>query len=983
MSISTKLRCLNKKLAALSITVLTVWLPGQSSGLPQSEGDIRSLEAGKSVERDLAAGQSHHYSFVLEPGQYLRMIVEAKDKNVMALLVAPGGKRLLREDTRYHATRVLSLTWVTEESGSYQLEVRSPDKDVAAGRYRVSFEELRAATDQDKKRLAAGLTFGEATRLRGQGGQSTAESLRKSIEKYKEALQLFRELGDRNSQAHTLNRIASVYESLDETHTALDYHTQALSSYRDVGDRLGEARELYGLASIYRELGEYQKAIEYLNNSLSILRTLGDRRNETFVVMSIGNLYSLLGDNQKTLNFYDQGLSLFRATGDRGGEASLLNSMGLLHLSENEYQKALEFYNQGLAIYRALGDRRGEAAALSGLGRVHTSLNENRKALEFYNQALRLYGSAGSRRGEAYTHLYIGRSYFLLGEHRESLDHLNRAISLSRALKERGAEGASLYEIARVHRAMGNLIEAQSHSGAAIDIAESLRHEVPGSQLRASFFASVQRYYRLKTDLLMQMHKQRPSERLDSAALETSERARARSLLEMLAEARADIRQGVDAQLLERERSLGKLLNARAERQTQLLSGTHTPEQAAATAKEIESLLTEYEQVQAKIRANSPRYAALTQPRTLSLNDIQQRLLDDDTLLLKYSLGEERSYLWAVTRDSLASYELPKLAEIEAAASLSKILLAPVADRLGSRRLMIVADGVLHYIPFAALPSPDTRRPLIVRHEMVSLPSASVLAEMRRDLTGRKAAAKAVAVFADPVFNTDDPRLKPESDKSLSQSGRESSSRDLERAMRDVGVGERFTRLSFSRREAQAIAAIAPAGQVMKALDFEASRATATGADLSQYRVVHFATHGLLNSEHPELSGLVLSLVDRQGQPQNGFLRLHDVYNLKLPAELIVLSACETGLGKEIRGEGLVGLTRGFMYAGAARVVASLWRVDDAATSEVMKLFYRGMFNRGLRPAAALREAQVEIWKQERWRSPYFWAAFTLQGEYR
>jgi CHAT domain-containing protein len=380
-------------------------------------------------------------------------------------------------------------------------------------------------------------------------------------------------------------------------------------------------------------------------------------------------------------------------------------------------------------------------------------------------------------------------------------------------------------------------------------------------------------------------------------------------------------------------------------------------------------------------------------------------LLDDDTLLLEYSLGEERSYLWAVTRDSLASYELPKLAEIEAAArrfyslarradsesaqveeaaaSLSKILLAPVADRLGSRRLMIVADGVLHYIPFAALPSPDTRRPLIARHELVSLPSASVLAEMRRDLTGRKAAAKAVAVFADPVFNTDDPRLKPESDKSLRQSGRESSSRDLERAMRDLGVGERFTRLSFSRREAQAIAAIAPAGQVMKALDFEASRATATGADLSQYRVVHFATHGLLNSEHPELSGVVLSLVDRQGRPQNGFLRLHDVYNLKIPAELIVLSACETGLGKEIRGEGLVGLTRGFMYAGAARVVASLWRVDDAATSEVMKLFYRGMFNRGLRPAAALREAQVEIWKQDRWRSPYFWAAFTLQGEYR
>jgi CHAT domain-containing protein len=302
--------------------------------------------------------------------------------------------------------------------------------------------------------------------------------------------------------------------------------------------------------------------------------------------------------------------------------------------------------------------------------------------------------------------------------------------------------------------------------------------------------------------------------------------------------------------------------------------------------------------------------------------------------------------------------------------------------------LIVVADGILHYVPFAALPKPlstpaSRYKPLIVDHEIVMLPSASVLAELRRDLQGRTKPTKALAVFADPVFATDDPRLRPSANQpGLPESNDRNS--DLERSMTDLGLaGSRFPRLPFSRREAEGIIATAPAGKTAKALDFDASRARATTEDFGQYRIIHFATHGLLNSRRPELSGIVLSLVDSNGKSQDGFLRLHEVYNLKLPVDLVVLSACQTGLGKEIRGEGIVGLTRGFMYAGALRVVASLWKVDDAATADLMKRFYRGMLGKGLRPAAALREAQVEMWNQERWRSPYYWAAFVLQGEWK
>jgi CHAT domain-containing protein len=177
--------------------------------------------------------------------------------------------------------------------------------------------------------------------------------------------------------------------------------------------------------------------------------------------------------------------------------------------------------------------------------------------------------------------------------------------------------------------------------------------------------------------------------------------------------------------------------------------------------------------------------------------------------------------------------------------------------------------------------------------------------------------------------------------------------------------------------------AVTPKGSGLTALDFQASREKATSAELANYRIVHFATHGLLDNEHPELSGLVLSLVDEHGRRKNGFLDLEDIYNLNLPAELVVLSACETGLGKDIRGEGLIGLTRGFMYAGASRVVASLWNVDDVATAELMGRFYKGMEQDGLRPAAALRQAQIQMWKQKDWSAPYYWAAFQMQGEWK
>jgi CHAT domain-containing protein len=626
---------------------------------------------------------------------------------------------------------------------------------------------------------------------------------------------------------------------------------------------------------------------------------------------------------------------------------------------------------------------------------------------------------------------------------------------------KQGAANAR-YLLARIEQDRDQLIEARSQVEAALDLFESVRLGVTSQEFRASFLAKVHEVYQFHIDLLMRLYQLHPADGYDGLALQAGERARARSLLEMLTEARADIRQGVDPALVERERKLQEQINAKERRWLQIVSGKHSEEQAAAAKKDVETALTEYHELQAKIRATSPRYAALTQPQPLGLKEIQEQVLDEDTLLLEYAIGEERSFLFAVTPTAIKSYELPKRAEVEAAAkrvyellternrnpaketleqrrirfakadaeyakaaaALSQMILGPVAEQLGTKRLLIVSDGALQYVPFAALPKPvkseklkvksearagqrtnnsslfTLHSPLILDHEIVSLPSASVLAVLRKEWAQRPAAAKTVAVLADPVFSENDPRVKPrkEDGEQRGKGAEEQESQrtkanpapppprslapasEMKRSARDLGVTS-FERLRFSGIEADGIAALAPAGAHLKAVDFEANKSKAMSPELDQYRLVHLATHGLINSQHPELSGIVLSLVNENGQPQDGFLRLHEVYNLKLSADLVVLSACQTALGREVKGEGLIGLTRGFMYAGAARVVASLWNVEDKATATLMRRFYQQILTNGQRPAAALRVAQVSMWQEKK--APYFWAAFLLQGEWR
>lgn len=1038
--------------------------------LNSQSNEIRSLTVSVSLEREMAGGQSHSYRITLAEGQYLEAIVEQRGIDVVVIVVAPDGQKLLEVDSP-NGTQGPEPVWViAETAGEYRLEVRSLEKNAAAGRYEVLVKQLRAPTEQDRSRISALRAFGEASQLRQQG---TVEAVRQAVAKYQESLPgwqlaqdqvkeaetlsnlgflyfnylgdvpkareyherelpLRRMTGNQEAEAVALNNLGQIYFSLGEMQKALDNYNQSLTLRRARQDRRGEAVVLDHLGQVYSRMGQLQPAVEHQQRALAIFRALNEARHTGVALANLSDTLARMGEYEKALEFDQEAITLMRAVKDQLQEAIFLNNAGAIYFNLGEWRKALDSYQQALALHRKSGNRQQEAYTLTNIGSVAVLLSEYDQSLDNLRQALSLHRAAGARRGEAVTLFQLGVVYRLTGKPQQAMESLELALALSQAVEDPDLEARILDTLSLVALELGDLPAARQFGESAIELTESIRATVTAGQSRSAFLASKQGFYEHYIDLLMQMPNAPNAERNDVAALKVSEQARARSLLELLAEARTNIRQGVDASLLTREQTLQQRLNVKAETQTRLLSEKHTDAQAATLATEITLLTNQLQDIEAQIRAASPRYAALTQPQPLKASEIQS-LLDDDTLLLEFSLGETSSYLWLVSPDSISSHRLPPRAEIERvarkvyesltarqpqpgltesqqaervktaeaefssqAAALSQILFAPVAAQLGNKRLVIVASGVLEYLSFGALPEPQSTndpqsKPMIFQHEIVNLPSASVLAVLRRDAASRQPATKTVAVLADPVFAANDPRLaaartaKPKSAVASSQStiNSEPAVTELNRAMRSFGERGDLARLPFSREEADTILSFAPNGKGFKALSFAANRTTATSSELAQYRIVHFATHGLLNSEHPELSGLVFSLVDESGKSQDGFLRLHEIYNLRLPADLVVLSACQTALGKQIKGEGVVGLTRGFMHAGTPRVVASLWQVNDLATAELMKLFYRGMLKDGQRPAAALRAAQLEMMKQRRWASPYFWAAFTLQGEWR
>lgn len=848
--------------------------------------------------------------------------------------------------------------------------------------------------------------------------------LRKSIEMFERAYSLYAEIGERTGQALALLNLGYSHSDLGDAQKAAENYEQALVQFQSVSNAHGSTLAQTALGGFYSLLGEEDKALSLHKAASDYFRRMGNKQGEASALNGIARAYQNLNDYDSALDNYNKALRLYEAIGHRGNTALNEFLVARVLYQKGETEQAKRFYGESLKLSREAGDPLVEAHALKGLGTIHFRQGNVTAALEQYGAALQVYRARGNRRSEAYVLNDIAHIQIHSRNAGAALAGLQEALPLMRATGDRHGEALTLFNTAKGELARGDLTAALSSIEDSIAIGESLRTKTNNSQLRTSFFASVDEQYKLYIDILMSLHAQHPNQGYAVAALLASERGRARSLLDSLVAEKIESRDTPAAELMAQVQTVLQTLNEKAEYQTRLLGGKHTREEVDKLSEEIRELTIQYQDIRSKLRVQSPQRATLIQPDQLKAEDLQSLVKGDDALLLEFGLGEDRSYLWVVSSSAISSYELPARAKIEALAGkvyesitmrqsagaelteqeklineadasyqqqsllLSNMLLGPVASRLAAKRILIVGDGLLHFIPFDALPLPDgaptqsgDRQQLLVSaYDVVTLPSALTLVALRAAQSSAASRSKTINIIADPVFERDDPRVTGQAAAANQDANAYFSS-----ALRGFNQEKsgHVSRLPSTLRETRVISDLVPVNQAVITTGFAATKQRFISESVRDYRILHIATHGLLNVEHPNLSGLIFSLLDEQGKSIDGFLRLHDLYNLDVPVDLVVLSACRTGLGKDIGGEGVISLSSGFMYAGAKTVISSLWKVDDNATAEFMSHFYRALLKESLPADVALRNAKLEMQKEERWRAPFYWAGFVLQGEYR
>lgn len=805
--------------------------------------------------------------------------------------------------------------------------------------------------------------------------------------------------GDLLAAAVALSNLARIHSTLGEFGDALNLYENYRFLAHFLGSEEGVAQATLNIGQVYFQMAEHQKALDHLSRALEFFAgPEGNPYWHSLALDNLGKVHLQLGNYQRALDFFERALSLRSPEDNPKGRADTLQRLGEAHSALGEPARAIEYFDQSLELRETAVDRYREALTLDQMGVAQARLGRFDAALASHRRALEIHRAAGNSRGETESLVNLGRFFVARNQPAEALEYLQAALSLSRASEDRVWEAQALFELAKTDSELGRTRDSLTRLDEALSVIDSLRGDLISPELRASFFATQLEVHRFYIDQLMHLAES-GEEAVSERAFVVAERAKQRTLLDYLANT-GDTAANTDMDLLKRREELRRELDANEQERIWSAGRSGTAEQIALIDKKIRDLTAELEEVEIRIAGRRAPEQTFSET-AVSVAQVAP-LLGGDTVLLEYALGDDRSFVWVVGENRLDTAILPPGPEIETRVrevfaglrdndpsaigserdqleQLGRMLIGPIAGQLGNKRLAIVPDGVLHYLPFGVLGDPRAatgRTALADSNEIVMLPSAAGLLGLRNRAPAAANQKARIAVLADPVFTTDDPRVVSGGDgASMTLGGGRSS------PVEEDGRLE-FSRLAGTLREAEIIEGLVEPGSALILTGFAANRDQLTNGSLDGYGILHLATHGIVNPTHPGLSGVVLSALDSGGRSQPSFIWALDLFYMEIGARLVVLSACETALGKEIRGEGLMGLTRGFFYAGANTVVSSLWQVPDRATAELMRHFYGEMLQNGRSPADALRQAQLEIRKQRRWRDPYYWAAFVVQGDW-
>lgn len=808
--------------------------------------------------------------------------------------------------------------------------------------------------------------------------QSILDEYDAGLKSVEEAKQIWNELEDKRGIALSYNAIGFIYTIFNEPQIALNNFYYAEAMFPIDLDYTEKAKMYSGIAKIHIDFGRTKLAEHNLLQALENYKNAKFEFGQMALLPNIAILTYFNGNKDRSEVLFKEASILSNKFSNDHYTANLKEENGNLNLIEGKYDDAIKLFQQAQAIYD--------------------------KSEIKLTRALNSLGVAYEKKGD----LITAENYF------------QKALKYNLDGKNDFQASENLYNLSRLYKEKGNYPDALKYIEKSIKFTESLYNNVGNHLLRKSFFSNTYDRYELYISLLIEMHKLFPNEKFEQKALQASEQARSRLMKENLKFAEVDLSIDADPLLVKKENKISQHLTTKKEELTSVLIQKHGQIEVDKLNLEIEKLDYELQNVKATLRASSPFYSALKNSSTLDIKGFQNTILDKNTVLLEFFFGKEKSYLWLVEKNDIKIIELPNsqyldskidnllnliinknnteqlnIAEFQKilsenqskywleAQELSRTLFGRIIDKIENKRLIVIPDGKLQYFPLSALPKPFDRsnKPLFLSNEIILEPSASMLYLLRTKRNNLKSPQNDFLIYTDPVFSNQDVRIS---------SAHQSNSKRFEININDQSLSDEeslnslnlFTRLESSEEESNNIFKYFDLRHSKIIKGFDASRTNFLSSDLQRYKVLHFATHGLFNDKSPQLSGIVLSQYDNKGNQQNGFVWLQDIYSLKLDADLVVLSACDTAIGDDEKGEGLMSLTNGFLQVGSKSVISSHWKIDDQATLVFMDYFYEALADNEVTPSEALQEAKLKMYQNPIYRSPYYWASFTIHGDF-
>ncbi|MBI4749704.1 MAG: CHAT domain-containing protein [Acidobacteria bacterium] len=839
-----------------------------------------------------------------------------------------------------------------------------------------------------------------------------------AIEYFSQALDLHRaDLKDPGGKAIVLTGLSTAFWKAERYEASLKYAEEALAIFQQIGDQKGKIQLLITMGSVALKYGEYQKAFNLANQALELAEQTSDVQSLMYLYQLLGNYYVSVADLEKSIQYYQDSLRYAQKLNNVVQQGILMSSIGSVYFRQQQYPAAQRAHQQAVELLRKTGNRLNLGQTLQNLGAALHQQGRLDEALVALDEARSLLQAIEYNSGLSGVYVEIGQVKLAAHKSDEAYAAFQAALHIARKANDNYLEAHVCFCLAKLERSRQNFDEAVHLIEEAIAKAEYARGNINDPFQRATFFSQVQEFFDVYLLILIDQYHQHPSPAVLVKAFQVHEQGHSRSLLDSLSNQKGSDRLA-DSSLLGQDINLRNQIAFKCARLTELLNQTHTADQERQLKSELEELLTRHQQLKEDLRQSRDVKTAAIAPVPLDLKDLQARL-DSETVLVKYAMTREKTFVWVVDRESFRMVELadratltPLIERVHLAYSqsdqsrnltklnqksvlesqspvwnLSRQLLDPIRPFLRQKLLIIPADSMFS-IPFGILPVSDATNPnqthyFIELQEISILPSTSLMKYFKPTPLNADS-IEHIAVFADPVFSLNDTRMKAISRNINQKHG--SSQRTLilgrDDSTKPIQTTEPLTinRLPWTEKEAQRIQRFARNRKVLVKSGADATLSALQALDLEELQILHFATHGLVDQNHPDLSALILSLVDKDGNSMDGFLRGADIVNLRLKTELVVLSACHTGTGKEIPGEGILSLTRNFLMAGSQRVVYTLWAVNDQATTHLMERFYFHLLKEKRTPADALRKAQLDMLRTERWKDPYYWAAFQIQG---